>query len=216
MQYYFNKSINKIHIMKKQISIFGKSTVGESKKSYQIINQLAYEIVSRGNICMHGGYAGGIMQAVSDGAQRAIDDYGLENTLNIGVPEERFDQKWPRVPVATFTDSAIDIYSRLKIITQSDLFIVAPSGGDGTLLEADIVIHENSINELLGKPTKPIIFIEGKDKKWTNLFQARLDNLDISRRSVNEYSWLSFIQYSEVDQVGNIVNTILDKISQID
>ena len=183
--------------MKKQISIFGKSTVDEKKLSYQIIKELSYQLVLDKNTCMHGGYAGGIMQAVADGAQKAIEIHDLENNLNIGVPEERFDEKWPRVPKATFTEPAIDIYSRLRIITQSDIFVIAPDGGEGTLLEADIVIHENSINELLGKPVKPIIFIEGSDKKWTNLFQARLDNLDISKKSIGQYPWVSFIQYSD-------------------
>jgi predicted Rossmann-fold nucleotide-binding protein len=202
--------------MKKQISIFGKSTVNENTQSYKIIKQLAYQLVSGENICMHGGYAGGIMQAVADGAQEAINTYGLDGNLNIGVPEERFDKQWPRVPIAIFTEPAIDIYDRLRTITQSDIFIVAPDGGDGTSLEADIVIHENSINELLGKPVKPIIFIEGADKKWTNLFQARLDNLDISKSSINDYSWVSFIRYSNNDHIKNVVTTILNKINQID
>lgn len=200
----------------KKISIFGKSTVNEDEKGYHIVNHLAYELVSRGNACIHGGYAGGIMQAVSDGAQRAIIEHHLLDNLNVGVPECRFDENWPRVSVSTFTEPAIDIYDRLRTITQSDVFVVAPFGGDGTLLEADIVIHENTINELLGKPIKPIIFIEDQSNKWTNLFQARLDNLDISKRTFEDYSWAHFIQYSREDEIKDVVKRITEKINQID
>ncbi|MAQ77277.1 hypothetical protein CL684_02015 [Candidatus Campbellbacteria bacterium] len=202
--------------MRKRISIFGKSTVHENEMSYKIIKELAYRLVTDGNVCMHGGYAGGIMQAVSDGAQSAIDECNLDINLNIGVPEIRFDEKWPRVPTATFTEPAIDIYDRLRIITQSDIFVVAPSGGDGTLLELNIVIHENTINELLGKPVKTIVCIEGPDNKWSNLFQSRLDNLDISKNMVTQYSWISFIKYGNQDSVDQIVHQIIKKINQID
>lgn len=200
----------------KKISIFGKSTVEKSEKSYQIIKELAYQLAKNNCTCIHGGYAGGIMEAVSEGAQKAINNYGLDLNLNIGVPEIRFDKKWPRVPEAVFTEPAIDIYSRLKKITESDLFIVAPSGGDGTLLEADIVIHENLINELLNKPIKPIIFIEGEDKKWTHLFNARLRNLDISKTSIYDYPWVLFVQYSELENVNTIADSVIKKINQID
>lgn len=200
----------------KKISIFGKSTVEKTEKSYQIIKGLAYQLVKNNHICVHGGYAGGIMEAVSEGAQRAIDENGLCPNLNIGVPELRFDQKWARVPEAVFTEPATDIYSRLKMIMESELFIVAPSGGDGTLLEADIVIHENLINELLNKPIKPIIFIEGEDKKWTHLFNSRLENLDISKTSIDDYSWVAFVQYSELESYSAIMDRVMKKINQID
>ncbi len=201
--------------MKKQISIFGKSTVKESKKSYQIIKEVAQRLVLEGCICMHGGYSGGVMQAVADGAQLAIQENHLDPGLNIGVPEQRFDKKWPRVPFATFTEPASDIYDRLRTLMTSDVFIVAPDGGEGTFLELDIAIHENSINQLLGKPTKPIICLEGEDKKWTNLFISRLRYLDISKREEGQYPWISFIDCSGYG-VSELVDIIVNKINHID
>lgn len=200
----------------KKISIFGKSTVAETDFDYQVIKKLSKKLVEHKYTCVHGGYAGGIMQAVADGAHEAVVELSLEESrYNIGVPEKRFDEKWPRVSHAHFTEAADDIFSRLKMITDSDVFVVAPAGGDGTFLEADIVIHENTINHLLGKPVKPIIFIEGGDKKWIHLFNARLQHLDISKRDVSDYSYVHFISYEEQDSLDSVSDKILEKINQV-
>lgn len=202
--------------MKKQISIFGKSTVSQEKKSYQLIEELSYELVKNDYACVHGGYAGGIMQAVADGANKASIKFNKEQrTFNRGIPEKRFDEKWPRVPKAHFDEASEDIYSRLKSITLSDMFIAAPDGGDGTLLETDIVIHENTINELLGIKVKPIIFIEGEDRKWSKIFQNRLENLDISKRNVSDYPWVYFVQYSENETNASIIEQVLEIITKV-
>ncbi len=198
----------------KKISIFGKSTVDEFSFDYHLIRELSYQLVKNNYSCCHGGYAGGIMQAAADGAHQACLDFCKDQKIhNIGVPEERFDKEWPRVPNSFFTDTAIDIYDRLRTITSSDVFIVSSKGGDGTLLEVDIVIHENTINEYLGKSTKPMIFLEGKDKKWSKLFSARLQHLDISKKDRKDYPWCIFIDISH-KQISKSVKEVFEKINQ--
>ena len=175
----------------KTISFFGKSTVDENTSEYKITKQLAREVVRAGFGVIHGGYAGGIMQAVSEGAQEAIEEGNLLPKLNLGIPEERFDQDWPRVSNATFSKPAADIFDRLRLVTSGDIVIVAPVGGDGTALELDIVIHENLLAEYTGAPIKPIIFLlteTGTD--WKKFLESR--SLLATGANIFQKKWISF------------------------
>lgn len=190
--------------------------VSSTEKGYKLIKELSYTLVKNNYACMHGGYSGGIMEAVADGAYKACkEDKKQQSIFNIGVPEVRFDEKWSRVKNAHFTKAAKDIFERLKTITQSDLFIVAPFGGDGTFLELDLIIHENIINEILNKPIKQIIFIEDQNMQWSNLFAARLDNLNISKRNKSDYPWAHFISFDDNSDNSMIILNILEIIKQM-
>ena len=180
----------------KTISFFGKSTVDENTIEYKITKQLAKEVVRAGFGVIHGGYAGGIMQAVSEGAQEAIEEGDLSPNLNLGVPEKRFDQDWPRVSKATFSKPAPDIFDRLRLVTSGDIVIVAPIGGDGTALELDIVIHENLLAEYTGTPIKPIVFLftqTGTD--WKKFLESR--SILATGANIFEKIWIHFVHTIE-------------------
>jgi hypothetical protein len=136
------------------------------------------------------------MQAVSEGAQEAIDEGNLSPKLNLGIPQERFDHDWPRVANATFSEPAADIFDRLRLVTSGDIVIVAPIGGDGTALELDIVIHENLLAEYTGAPIKPIILLvteTGTD--WKNFLKSR--SLLATSANVLEKHWVYFADTTE-------------------
>lgn len=190
----------------KTISFFGKSTVDENTIEYITTKQLAKEVVRVGFGVIHGGYAGGIMQAVSEGAQEAIEEENLSPKFNLGIPEERFDKDWSRVSKAVFSKPAADIFDRLRLVTSGDIVIVAPIGGDGTALELDIAIHENLLTEYTGAPIKPIIFLlteTGTD--WKKFLESR--SLLATNANIFEKGWLYFADSSE--QVMSILSKLI-------
>ncbi len=180
----------------KKVSIIGKSTVESSSQEFKMVQDLAKKLVESGLGVIHGGYAGGIMEAVSSGANEAIRENGLSPELNLGIPEERFDKDWPRVEGAYFSDPAKDIFDRLRLVTAGDVVVVAPIGGDGTALEADIIIHENLLTKYSGEKIKPIIFLETKNgTPWKEFISSR--NLLATSEKILEKDWIYFVESTE-------------------
>lgn len=171
----------------KTISIIGKSTLPTNNASYQFSEKLAYELMRGGFTIVHGGYAGGIMEAVSTGASRAITKFGLSKQLNMGVPEERFDANYTRTNGGYFTKPAKDICDRLRtIILNSDCIVVAPRGGNGTMLELQLAIHENTLSAYTGI-IRPIIACElPGETPWSDILETQIKNLDNRFRSIKD------------------------------
>ena len=186
----------------KKVSIIGKSAVDSNTQEFKMVHSLAKKLVESGFGVIHGGYAGGMMEAVSNGANEAIQENGLSKEFNIGIPEERFDKDWPRVESAHFSDPSKDIFDRLRLVTAGDVVVVAPIGGDGTALEVDIVIHENLLTKYSGEKIKPIIFLETKQgTKWKEFISSR--NLLATSEKVLEKDWIYFV--SSVEEVIDLV-----------
>lgn len=187
----------------KKISIIGKSTVDSNSQEFKMIHSLAKKLVENGRGVIHGGYAGGIMEAVSNGAHEAIQENNLSKEFNLGIHEERFDKDWPRVEGAHFSDPSKDIFDRLRLVTAGDVVVVAPIGGDGTALEVDIVIHENLLTKYSGEKIKPVIFLETENgTKWKEFISSR--NLLATSEKILEKDWIYFVK--NIDDIITIIN----------
>lgn len=185
-------------------SVLGKSTIDQSREEYKMIEQCTEILLENRYGIIHGGYAGGAMQATSDAANRYIEENNLPKELNIGVPQKQHDGLWERVGDASFTKVADDIYQRLQIVTSGDIAVICPLGGDGTELEETIVFHENVVKAGMNKygganeKMTPLIFLQTKNgTDWKKLIQTKLSFLDTSVKNIEEYDWLYFVNSVE-------------------
>jgi predicted Rossmann-fold nucleotide-binding protein len=194
-------------------SVLGKSTIDPNREEYVMIEKCTEILLKHGYGIIHGGYAGGAMQATSNATNRYIQKHGLPKELNIGVPQRQHDGLWDRVESASFTTVANDIYERLQIVTSGDIAVVCPLGGDGTELEETIVFHENVVkmgmNKYGGTSEKmtPLIFLQTKDgTDWKTLIQTKLTLLDTSVKDIKEYDWLYFI--NSIEEFEEVLESI--------
>lgn len=185
-------------------SVLGKSTINPESEEYKIIEKVTEILFQNGYGVIHGGYAGGAMQAVSDTAQKIIKQENLSQLCNIAVPQVQHDGLWDRVSEAVFTHPSQDIYERLKIVTSGDIAIICPLGGDGTELEETVVFHENIVKMGMNKygghhfSMTPLIFIQTKNgTDWKKLIEQKMNILDVSVRDLKEYDWLYFVNSLE-------------------
>lgn len=178
--------------MSPTISILGKSTVPKASPSYTKTEELAYQLTASGYTIRHGGYAGGLMEAAADGATRAILEHHLPSDHHIGVPETRFDRSYARTQGHTFLDPAQDICDRLRhIILAADALVIAPRGGDGTMLELQLALHENTLSASQGWRVRPIILLElPNETPWSAILTAQLHALDNGIDGPQDCPWI--------------------------
>ncbi len=181
-------------------SVLGKSIINPESEEYKTIEKVTEILFKNGYGVIHGGYAGGAMQAVSDTAQKIITQEQLLPTCNIAVPQVQHDGLWDRVAEAVFTHASPDIFDRLKIVTSGEIAVICPLGGDGTELEETIVFHENIVKMGMNKygghsfSMTPLIFIQTKNgTDWKRLIESKMNILDVSTKNPKEYDWLYFI-----------------------
>jgi len=190
---------------KRFVSIFGKSTVDPESREYAITAEATRHILSKGFGVIHGGYAGGIMQAVADAAYEYLAANSLPLERNIAVPQREHDGVgWERVRNATFSDVADNIYERLHMVTgHSDIALVGPLGGDGTLLEAVLFYHVNAIAKYTGDKIVPLVFLDTEEgTEWRDIFEYTTKKLDSSARSLDDLEWVHFVRdLNELDEV---------------
>lgn len=177
----------------KKVAILGKSTVNPTHPAYIFTKELAYLLVKEGKQVLHGGYQGGVMQAVAKGAYDAAVELKTAKVLSIGVPEQRFDRNWQRTKNTTFLAPALDICERLRhIVLDADAIVIAPQGGDGTMLELQLAMHENLLaqNE---KQIKPIVICQLPNcTNWKEILNMQLSLLDKGLHSTKDLPWLRF------------------------
>jgi hypothetical protein len=180
-------------------SFIGRSKIAKNTHSYKMIEVATMILLRQGFGVIHGGFAGGAMLAVSEAADVIIAEKNLLPEFNIAVPQLQFDHL-PRVSGAVFTDSANDIFDRLRVILSGDIIIVSPSGALGTDLELSAAIHENIYCQYFkqsAKP-KPIIFLQAtRGTDWKQLLITKSEMLGLER-DLSSYDWLYFI-YSKED-----------------
>ena len=191
-------------------SVLGKSTINPESEEYKTIEKVTEILFKNGYGVIHGGYAGGAMQAVSDTAQKIITTEKLSPACNIAVPQLQHDGLWDRVSEAVFTTASPDIFDRLKIVTTGEIAVICPLGGDGTELEETIVFHENIVKMGMNKyggysfPMTPLIFIQTKNgTDWKKLIEQKMNILDVSVRDPKEYDWLYFIE--SLDEFESVI-----------
>lgn len=174
----------------KTIALVGKSTVPVQDPAYKFIKELAYNLVASGYAIRHGGYGGGIMDAAAEGAALAILENNLHASCNIGVPESRFDVDYARVKSGVFLEPARDICDRLRsLVLSSNYMIVAPRGGDGTMLELQLALHENLVRDA-GR-ARPIILCElPGGTRWSDILDIQLNLLDNDTHSLHNHLWV--------------------------
>lgn len=175
-------------------SIIGKSTLEINSIEYTYIQEATHELLERGYGIIHGGYAGGSMQAANDTAYKFLKRIHWPMERNIGVPQKQHDCLWPRVDGALFTEPAEDIYDRLRWVLVGNIIIVGPVGGDGTELEQTAIFHENIIQgSLAGGIIKPLIFLQTKTgTQWESHIQNKLNILSANIKDSRALSWLYF------------------------
>lgn len=191
-------------------SLFGKSVIDENSPEYAAIKEITKYLLSEGFGVMHGGYVGGAMSAINDMATEVIKENGLSPYLHIAVPQKDHDENWERVKDAQFTNTADDIFDRLRMITTSDIAVVLPKGGIGTQLEWTTVFHENQIKEYLKRKVQPLIFyITEGGTQWDDIVKNILKNLDMKEQSTGS-DWVHFVR--SMDEFKNVVATIKSKL----
>ena len=179
---------------KKFVSVFGKSTVAVDSAEYKLVQSVTKLLIEHDYGVMHGGYAGGTMEAVAEQAYARLTENNLPLERNIAVPQKQHDEAgWPRVSHATFMPASDDVFARLKIITDVDVAIVAPVGGDGTLLELATIWHENSISNRSRKVVPLIILTTNTGTNWKQLLETMNRELDNGKESIHELPWLHFV-----------------------
>lgn len=187
------------------ISIFGKSTVDPESREYEITAEATRHMLAKGYGVIHGGYAGGIMQAAADAAFEYLSENNLPLERNIAVPQREHDAVgWERVKNATFSDVADNIYERLHMVTgHSDIALVGPLGGDGTLLEAAVFYHVNAIAKYTGDRIVPLVFLDTEGgTEWREIFEFTTKKLDSSAQSLEDIEWIHFVKnLDELDEV---------------
>ena len=197
------------------VSVLGKSTIDSASAEYKFIVDATKVALEAGFGVIHGGYAGGAMSAASDTAAAHIQAHGLPAERNIGVPQAQHDSIWARVENAVFTNTADDIFDRLRDVTAGDFAIVAPLGGDGTELEVAVIQHENLIRYTQPKTSKgrkptPIIFLQtAGGTNWKSLMQSKAAYLTTKTfTSVDECPWMFFVNsMEEFTQAFNVAKT---------
>lgn len=166
-------------------SVFGKTTFDTRSQDYKTIVAIGECLIEEGFGVVHGGYDGGAMGAVSQGATQAIRRLGLSPKLNVGVPHVLFDAECKRVDNATFTKTQKDIFGRLQVVGSGDIAVVCPRGGIGTQLELTIVIHENKQKRAQGQKPQPLIFYVSKTgTDWKSVFANMAKHLKFSTKDV--------------------------------
>lgn len=162
----------------------GKSTLQKDEIAWKEIEKIADILISENFGIIHGAYAGGAMQAINDGAEKSIKKQNKNNFLNIGVPFEIFEKEWPRVSYGVFLNPAKTLSERVdNIILNSDIVVVLPKGGFGTLAELIFAFHLNQIQEEVNGQIRPIIFY---GEKWKFLMKEICKNLDLNGQSIGD------------------------------
>lgn len=170
------------------VSFFGKSTVPEESLDYQLMKRIAAYVVESGAGVIHGGYTGGMMEAVSSGAQEVIERKALSSDLNIGVPHALHDKTHGRRTLkSVFTQAMPDTFDRLRAVVSGDVAIVCSVGGDGTELEATYLFSENTFAE---KPT-PLIYVQTEaGTQWSEIVETKIRVLSHDEKSIADFPWL--------------------------
>lgn len=191
-------------------SVLGKSTISPESEEYKMIQEITQVLFKNEYGVIHGGYAGGAMQAVSDTAQEIIDRENLSPYCNIAVPQVQHDGLWDRVAKAHFTDASSDIFDRLKMVASGDIAVICPLGGDGTELEETIVFHENIVKMGMNKygghnfTMTPLIFVQTlHGTNWKKLIQEKMNTLDVSVKNPEDYDWLHFV--NSIEEFENVL-----------
>lgn len=191
------------------VSFFGKSTVPETSPDYQLMRHIAGHVIERGAGVIHGGYTGGMMEAVSTGAQEAIERNNLPPERNIGVPHVGHDKTHgARTKKSAFCDVMNDTCDRLRAVASGDIAIVCAVGGDGTELEESYIFSENTYIE---KPI-PLIYIQTTTgTQWKEILEAKVRVLEHSQKQLSEFPWLyiahSFEEAAEI--LDSLISTFL-------
>ncbi len=176
------------------VACLGKSSLKKNSADYKTIKKLGEIIIEEDFGLIHGGYSGGAMQAIDEGASETILKQNKKNSLNIGVPYLPFDNDWPRVEKSVFLKPAKKLSERIdNIICNSDIIVVLPKGGFGTLTELIYAFHVNQIEEDVGGKIRPIIFY---GINWKILMKELMKGLDVTKQSTGK-NWSYYVDTPE-------------------
>lgn len=177
------------------VSFFGKTTVDAASPEYQLARSIAAYVVEHDGCVIHGGYTGGMMEAVSVGAAEAIKRFCLPPERNIGVPHVEHDKTHgSRTRNSIFTEAAQDTFERLRWVSSSDICIVCPVGGEGTEMEQTYVFSENTF---IRNP-QPLIFVQTENgTQWDKIIDAKIQYLTHTENKRSDYPWLYIVRTFE-------------------
>ncbi len=168
------------------ISCNGKTFLDTTSPEFLFAKEIGELLIEQGFGIIHGGYTG-IMQAVSEGADIAIDrDTRKSIHLNIGVPLAHINNELP-LSSRVNCPPAQTLFERQELLlTHASAALIFPSGGFGTLAEAVQLFHMNQHAKKFNTDVvRPIIFIGGP---WKQIFAHLVSHLDMNNQSIGEES----------------------------
>ncbi len=129
------------------IAVFGSSTLAADSPACQLVRQLGQRLAERGAHVVSGGYAG-VMGAISEGAHGAG---GRVRGITLGTFTDRGANRW-----LTEEELAPDLYTRLRVLTETPDGYVVASGNLGTLTELFLTWNLAMLQLL---PPRPIVLL---------------------------------------------------------
>ncbi|MGH2442651.1 MAG: LOG family protein [Chloroflexota bacterium] len=147
-----------------RVTVFGSARVGSDSPHYREAQRLGAMLAEQGHVIVSGGY-GGIMEAVSRGAQGA-------GGRVVGVTVKPWIGRLAPNTYLSEEQSAETLYTRLEAMIESDALIALP-GGAGTLGEIALAWNLRQMDLI---PEKPVILV-GLD--WAAIVEAFREHLII-------------------------------------
>ena len=144
-------------VQRKKVAVWGSSRTPEDSGLYRAIEEMCYDLVLDGWAVVTGGGPGN-MEAANKGAMRACPEGEICSVAEaITLPFEEAVNEYVQQ-----YDKHEEFFSRLKMFSECDAFVITP-GGVGTLLEMALIYQLVQVNHV---PDKRIICV---GRMWRSL-----------------------------------------------
>ena len=149
--------------------MFGSARIPAGSPDYEDARRLGQLLADRGDVIVSGGY-GGLMEAVSRGAQEA-------GGRVIGVTVQPWMERLTPNRYLSEEISARTLFERLEALVESDALIALP-GGAGTLGEVALAWNLRQMGLMSPKP----VIVVGQG--WRQMLDAFRANLVVDERDI--------------------------------
>ncbi len=188
------------------IACFGKSTVPKHEASYHIATKIAETLVENGLGLLHGGYSGGLMEAVDTAAVRRARELGSSKPESwaVGLPIACFEEGWGITEHGTRLTPVLSIEDRLtEFCTRSSGTIVLPYGGLGTMHE---LLHVITRAKYFPESRKPLILF---GQHWESSLDAMLGGIE-SKDTTRSFPWIKTV--TTIDECMSAIQDMAQEI----
>lgn len=188
------------------IAAFGRTFVDSNAPSYQLSSAIGATLSAHNVGVITGGYAGGLMQAVAQGATVYAKEQGYSNPESYahGVPILEFDTDHDHIAHTLTLPSKENTMERLQHFSDhASAFVVLPEGGFGTFDEIIHVIREN-VTHL--KQPKHLILV---GQHWMDALKAVFTTIN-SRKDPASFDWIHVVD--TIEEFTETLEKILPEI----